>query len=86
MEGEAYVEIIGEELRTIREAGNFTVPEVARKLKMSPATIYNWESGKTKISTPAFMAYCLALGEHPSDIMRRVEQTVLTEADNYYYD
>lgn len=86
MDGEAYVEIIGEHLRDIREAGNFSVAEIAKKLKVSPATIYSWEGGRTKITAAAFMAVCLALGEHPSDIMRRVEQSVLTEADGYYYD
>lgn len=87
MEGEAYVEILGEHLKEVREAANFTVQEVSKKLRVSVGTVYNWENGNTRITAASFMALCLVLGEHPSDIMRRVEQTVLSEADGYlYYD
>ena len=52
-------QIIGKNLKTIREKKGITRPSVASSLGVIPQTIYDWESGRTRL--PAEYVYDLAL-------------------------
>jgi DNA-binding transcriptional regulator YiaG len=41
------------QLRTLRNAANLSVPELASELGVKPVTVYAWEAGRNAVSVPA---------------------------------
>ena len=79
-----YDEIVGEVLKDSREKLGLSQAEAGREIGVTGATMSNWENARSRLPVVTLMRYSLhVLGEHPSDVMRRIEQRLLGEADTY---
>lgn len=70
---------VGYELRKLREGTGLSVAELAKEVGVSAATISAWESGRSNLSLNNFRKICTNLGDHPSDVLRRIEQQMLLD-------
>ncbi len=55
-------------IRELREERGWTQLELANKLGVTPATVYNWERGKYEPRASQFRAIALAFGVSMDDI------------------
>lgn len=55
---DTYYVKLGSKLREIREAKKMTLVEVSEKMKTTHKTIANYETARTKISTPILFKLC----------------------------
>lgn len=65
----------GQELRARREAMNLSQAELARRLGVSPQTVYKWETDRVKIERAVMMDLALKqLAQEMIAGLRAVEQ------------
>ncbi len=55
-------------IRVLREERGWTQLELAHRLKVTPATVYNWERGRYEPKASQFRALARALGVSMDDI------------------
>lgn len=81
-----YDRAIGEIFADLRRSHGLTQGEVADAVGVSVATLSLYERGESRCPTSTFMRISLKVfGEHPSEVMRRVEHCLLGEADELTY-
>lgn len=59
--------LLGEKLRSLREAAGFTQQEVATELGVSYQTYFRWEQGKTEPSFTELCQVARMFGKTPND-------------------
>lgn len=79
MDGGGYEDIAREELRWMRKSCNLSQADLGAELGVTGQTVGMVENGRQGISFGYFVRACLILGDHPSDVMRRVEQQAMLE-------
>lgn len=67
-------------IRQLREARGWTQLDLANQLKVTPATVYNWERGRYEPSASKLRAIAQAFGVSMDDIALVDEQTGKDEA------
>jgi transcriptional regulator with XRE-family HTH domain len=53
--------VLGEALRSIREAASLSPDDLAQRLKLEPATVLGYESGELELPAHALMAFLQAV-------------------------
>lgn len=68
----------GKTIRRLREANNMSQTELARACKVSPPSVSDWESGKTRmIDGENLVRAAAALGVTPEEIMGRLTPSLI---------
>lgn len=75
--GEGYEDLVRKEIRRIRQVCGLSIQELANESGLSLSTVRNMEVGEASFSFINFARVCIALGEHPSEVMRRAEQEAI---------
>lgn len=76
---DAFAEVVGDEISALRQGTEMSRADMALESGFSSASMFNWETGRTDISLANFFVLCLKYGDHPSDVLRRIEQKMLLE-------
>lgn len=74
--------VLGRELRKLRKRHGWTRRDLRKHIGAdgSLQALASYEMGTRKISVPRLFEVCLALGEHPSDLLKRVQDQVYVDA------
>lgn len=74
--------IIGEEIKKARESKNWSLEELASKLKtkISRQTLSTYETGRSKIKISTFLEICEVLGIEPSELFDEINMKYFKNA------
>jgi transcriptional regulator with XRE-family HTH domain len=76
-----YQRVLGDEIRRLRKQRSWTRKDLNERLQseISLQTLATYELGTRQVSVIRFVEICLALGELPHELLRRVHERVFTE-------
>ena len=78
---------IGNKIRELREARNFTPNDLAEKTGVSLATVYNWEQGKTLPASELLPVLASVLNTTIDNIMMyNIHEQIKQSISRYYFD
>lgn len=86
MQRDHYDEIVAQVLIATRKELGLSQADVAEALGTTQARVVAWEGVKTRLPTADLMRLALAVfGQHPSELMLRMERVLLEEGDSSRY-
>ena len=77
-----YQRVLGDEIRRLRKQRGWTRKELNERLQsdISLQTLATYELGTRQCSVVRFVEICLALDEHPHELLARVHERVFAES------
>jgi transcriptional regulator with XRE-family HTH domain len=82
LDAATYQRVLGDEIRRLRKQRGWTRKELNDRLQsdISLQTLATYELGTRQCSVVRFVEICLALDEHPHELLARVHERVFTDA------
>jgi len=82
LDATTYQRVLGDEIRRLRKQRGWTRKELNERLQseISLQTLATYELGTRQCSIVRFVEICLALDEHPHELLARVHERVFTDA------
>lgn len=82
VDSEEYQRVLGEELRKLRKRRGWTRKELNQNLQsgISLQTLATYELGTRQCSVVRLAEICTAMGEHPHEVLARVDERVFSGA------
>jgi transcriptional regulator with XRE-family HTH domain len=81
LDAATYQRVLGDEIRRLRKQRGWTRKDLNDRLQseISLQTLATYELGTRQCSVTRFVEICLALGEHPHDLLARVHERMFTD-------
>jgi transcriptional regulator with XRE-family HTH domain len=82
LDATTYQRVLGDEIRRLRKLRGWTRKDLNERLQsdISLQTLATYELGTRHCSVVRFVEICLALNEHPHELLARVHERVFTDA------
>ena len=78
--------VLGQTLKSKREAKKITLQNVADKLNTTKQAIFRYEKADVSMKNSTFQKYCYAIGENPADIFEEVSLKYMRYVDKHKDD